>query len=259
MRTKFLLGVTALAAVAVVQWLPSTAHAIAELPTSCITTSAPQGPQGEPGPKGDIGPEGPPGPDGTVLVGPSRAVHHVAEVVLPLCEQVEGICVIKLPGEQGPIGDKGEQGDPGPQGDPGEGGFLISGPSRVTHSVAGADPCTGVAEVCEITITGPTGQQGEQGPKGDIGPKGPQGQPAVVGGPSRNPHPQRPADTVVEIPTECTDYLESLVPVPTTTGVGSGGGSLPATGGNTDGLAVAAAALVAIGGAALLLRRRTAI
>ncbi|MEQ1701258.1 MAG: LPXTG cell wall anchor domain-containing protein [Ilumatobacteraceae bacterium] len=259
MRTKFLLGVTALAAVAVVQWLPSPAQALGEIPSSCTTTSARSGPQGEPGPKGDIGPEGPPGPDGQIMVGPSRAVHSVAGVTLPLCEQVEGICVIKLPGEQGPVGPKGETGDPGPQGDPGSSVLIINGPSRVTHSVTGADPCAGVNELCEITLTGPPGPQGDQGPKGDIGPKGPPGNPVVLGGPSRNVHPQRPADSVVEIPTACIDYLESLVPVPTTTGVDSGGGSLPATGGNTDGLAVAAAALVALGGAALLLRRRTAI
>ena len=263
MRSKFLLGAAALTAVAVVQWLPSNAQAADPVPTECVTTPAPFGPAGEQGPKGDIGPQGPAGPDGQVLVGPSRAVHSIAEVALPACEQIEGICIVKLPGEQGPIGPKGEIGDPGPQGDPGQ--DVIPGPGRVTHSVRGADPCAGVNELCEITLIGPTGPTGSQGPKGDTGPKGLQGQSAEVGGPSRTVHaPQIVGQTTVEIPMACLEYLASLSPVPTdapdtTSGVGSGGGSLPATGGSSASLALTAVALVAIGGTALVLRRRTAV
>ena len=260
MRKKFLLGATALAAVAVVQWLPTTAQAADAVPSECVTSPAPTGPQGEQGPQGPQGPPGPQGPDGQELGGPSRAVHAVVEVVLPLCEQVEGICVVKLPGEQGPIGEVGDAGEPGPIGEPGSNG-QINGPGRVTHSVRGADPCAGVNQLCEITLVGAVGPQGPKGEQGVPGPQGPSGNDApFLTGPSRVVHaPQILLEVTVDIPTACTEYLESLVPVPTTTGVGSGGGGLPATGSSSIGIALAAVALVALGGAVLVLRRRTVV
>jgi LPXTG-motif cell wall-anchored protein len=257
MRRSFVFGAAAFAAVAVVQWLPDTAQAADAVPQSCLTSPAPAGPKGETGPQGDIGPEGPQGPPGSVFGGPSRQVH-TAEVQLPLCEQVEGICIFKLPGEQGPVGDKGETGDQGPQGPEGPLTSLPPGPGRVTHSVMGT-PCSSV-DFCEITITGPTGPKGDQGPKGEDGPIGPQGEPGQPKGPSRSVHPASVVEPVtVEIPTQCVEYLESLVPAPTTTGVGSGGGELPATGGNSGDVAMTAVVLVALGGAVLVLRRRTVV
>lgn len=265
MRKKFLLGATALAAVAVVQWLPASAQAADAIPTVCLTNPAPTGPKGETGPPGEQGPIGPQGPPGSVVVGGPSRQPHPTEVEAPQCEDIEGICIVKLPGEQGPVGDQGPIGEPGPMGEPGD-PFDPAGPSRAPHSLTGADPCQGVPPECEITIVGLTGPKGDTGEQGPPGPQGPQGDPGgpIMFGAARTAHTEIVLQQVeVPIPTDCQDYLESLVPVPTTvapttTGVGSGGGELPATG-NSDSVALAAAALVALGGAVLLVRRRIAV
>ncbi len=165
MRTRFLLGVAALTAVAVVQWLPSTVQAAEEVPTACITTPAPQGLPGDRGPEGDKGEQGDPGTDATppptlVDQGPSRQVHPAIEE-LPLCADIEGLCIVKLPGEKGPIGQKGDTGDTG---DPGTWNTL-DGPGRAPHSFTGIDPCAGVDKSCEITVYGTDGIRGLQGDK----------------------------------------------------------------------------------------------
>lgn len=269
MRTTFLTRAAAVTAVVFLQWLPTTAHAADEIPTECLSNPAPTGPQGDPGPVGDPGPPGEQGAPGDIIfTGPSRQPHTMAPD-LPQCDDIENICIVKQPGAKGPDGDKGETGDQGPEGPPGT--FVITqfGPARAPHSLAGTDPCTGVAEVCEIVLVGATGPKGEQGPKGPEGPPGPPGESGAIGGPSRVTHTQAiVAQVTVEIPADCVTYLESLVVVPTTASpttvadtsdVGAGGGTLPETGGSSSSLLPLAAALVGLGGIVLVARRRVTV
>lgn len=242
MRTTFLTRAAALTAVAFLQWIPTTAHAAEPIPAECLTTPAPAGPVGDQGLPGAPGQQGPPGSPPN---GPARQPHTM-EPTLPLCDDIEGICIIKQVGPKGPIG---ETGDPGLIGPPGSYGPIgETGPARAPHSLAGVDPCEGIAAVCEITIVGP---QGPQGPKGETGPVGPAGDPYDEEvGPARITHAQYGVPYVeVAIPASCIAYLESLVPTPS---------GLPETGGSSGTLAAFAAALVALGSIALVARRRAA-
>lgn len=252
MHTKALIVATSLAVISVVQWLPATAGAATpDVPTACITTSPAAGAEGELGPKGDKGPKGDPGTDATPPTqppGPSRQAHRATdEVGLPTCEDIEGLCIIRIPGEKGPIGPKGEQGD---KGETGPDGTYYDGPSRNPHSLTGADPCAGVDEVCRITIYGRDGDEGPQGDKGDQGDQGDPGKNYYVDGPARAPHPSSQDLQRVNISAECQVHLASLSP---------DGGGLPSTGTTSGALAATAAALLALGASALLVRRRTAI
>jgi LPXTG-motif cell wall-anchored protein len=257
MRSKVLIGVTALTATAVLQWLPTTVQAADAVPTACVAAPAPQGPTGDKGPQGDVGPQGDAGPDATPPPttngngGPARVVHPAVEQ-LPLCADIEGICIVNIPGPKGPTGDKGPDGDKGPTGEPGVwNDNLLQGPSRAPHSLTGADPCAGVNDACEITLTGTPGAQGAPGDKGETGPQGEPGMDGEFAGPSRSIHPQvpAPANVVVQIPQDCRTYLESLAPAT---------GGLPATGTASGTLVATATALLALGASALLVRRRTA-
>jgi len=252
MRIKILASATTAAIVLLAVQLPTTVGAAADVPTSCLSLSAPQGPQGDPGPQGPQGDPGPQGPtNGTVgnMGGPARAPHMLI-VDTPECSTIDDICVVLIPGEKGAIGPIGEVGPQGPEGPP-----PAMGPARSVHSVRGVNPCTGVPLACQLELIGAIGPVGEQGPVGEPGPEGPQGEAPILTGPSRAMHPSinRVIWVSVPIPADCQTYLASLGAVV------PGGPALPATGANTGLIAAFAAALTALGVGALALRRRTAI
>lgn len=273
MRTRVFLG-TAVAAFFAVQGLSVQAQA-ETAPTACVSPAPPAGPTGPQGPQGDMGPQGPQGPQGPAgaapvrpgpgeQVGPSRVVHPAAST-LPDCSTTIGICVTLVPGDQGPVGDKGPQGDPGPTGPQGPPGQFIEdlngykGPSRATHSVNTVDPCGDTPQACRITLKGATGAKGAVGPKGPTGPQGPQGPQGETTyydpppeGPARVVHPMEVGTVEVPIPAACQ------VNPTTTTAVSDQRGSLPATGGSSDSLAMLAGITMVLGIVALAVRRRPA-
>lgn len=218
------------------------------------------------GDMGQMGPQGPQGPAGagpglTTPAGPSRVVHPAAST-LPDCSTTIGICVILVPGDQGPAGDKGPQGDPGPPGAQGAQGDYRpydDGPSRANHSVNAVDPCGDTPQACRITLKGATGAKGPVGPKGPTGPQGPPGPKGTTTyydptdlGPARVVHPMVATTVEVPIPANCQ------VNNTTTTAVSDQGGSLPATGGSSDSLAMLAGLTMVLGIVALAVRRRPA-